>query len=230
MSSTAKDGMSAEKQICIQPNVRLTLEDYFKKTIKVFKCVSGKKYDIKITFDDDSIVTIQNKNGGGGRGWSVDRRNVSKYDDKVFNTLLNTVCLKTGEEKPSVSKVIAIDAIKKCLLGEVEDDFPQYFTHTVSDKITKEIKSISICKASALIDFLSDGSYVNAIPKRTCVHLSPNIYLQRKGGGKTDSRPNDIQMKLKLTDKLKEIFEPLTITIIINNLEIASTTTKINNE
>ena len=231
-SITAKNGIRAEKQICMQSNVKLALEDHFNKPIKEFQCVSGKKYDIKITFDDKSITTVQNKDGnGGGRGWSIDRRNVSKYDDVELITLLKTVCLKTGKDKPSISKIFGIDAVKKGILGvptsiipvvdggikinEPEkfsiDDQPNYFTHTVSDKITKEIKSISICKTTALVDFITDGLYVNAVPKRTCVHLSPNIYLQRKGGGKKDSRPDDIQMKLKLTDELSQIFLTLSL-------------------
>ncbi len=208
-SIIAKNGIRAEKQICVQENVKLALETYFKKTIKDFKCVIRKKYDIVTTFEDGSTTTIQNKDGGGGRGWSVDRRNVAKYNDEPFIVLLNTVCLKTGHEKPQISKTIVTDAIVKCLLGETDDDRPQYFTHTVSNKITKEITSIGICETSSLFEFVSNGLYENAVPKKTCVHLSPNIYLQRKGGGKTDSRPDDIQMKFRLTTGLEQIFHLL---------------------
>jgi hypothetical protein len=136
---------------------------------------------------------LQNKDGGGGRGWSVDRRSVSKYIDEQFNILLKTVCLKTGTEKPTIPKIIVTDTVVKCLLGDTGDERPQYFTHTVSDKLTREIISIGICETSSLFMFVSDGLYEDAVPKKTCVHLSPNIYLQRKGGGKTDSRPNEIQ-------------------------------------
>ena len=34
-------------------------------------------------------------------------------------------------------------------------------------------------------------------PKKTCVHLSPRLYLQRKGGGSKDHAPDHIQLKLK---------------------------------
>ena len=202
----AKNGIRAEKRICSQESIRIKLENYFKKSIKDFKCVTRKKYDILITFEDGSFTTIQNKDGGGGRGWSVDRRNIEKYNDIQFIVLLNTVCLKNGIEKPEIIKSIATNAIHKCLLGE---DPPQYFTHTISDKKTGAIISISICEKNTLIDFITNEQYDMAQPKRTCVHLSPSIYLQRKGGGKTDSHPDDIQMKLKLTNGIENTFYTL---------------------
>ena len=38
------------------------------------------------------------------------------------------------------------------------------------------------------------------VPFFWCVHLSPSCYLQRKGGGKTDRHPDDIQMKVKFNN------------------------------
>ena len=202
-ATIAINGIRAEKRICSQENIRTKLESYFKKKIQTFKCVPCKKYDILITFEDGSFTTIQNKDGGGGRGWSVDRRNVEKYNDIQFIVLLNTVCLKNGNDKPEVIKLIATNSIHTCLLGE---DPPQYFTHTISDKKTGTIISISICDKNTLIDFITNEQFDLVQPKRTCVHLSPSIYLQRKGGGKTDSRPDDIQMKLKLTNGIENTF------------------------
>jgi hypothetical protein len=40
-------------------------------------------------------------------------------------------------------------------------------------------------------------AYESCLPKRTCVYLSPLVYLQRKGGGKKDHSPNHIQAKLR---------------------------------
>jgi hypothetical protein len=45
----------------------------------------------------------------------------------------------------------------------------------------------------------------------TCLSLSPDIYLQRKGGEKTDKSPNDIQAKLKIDQNILNIFERLPI-------------------
>ena len=206
MSNIAKNGFRAEKQICLQENVKRSLETYFKKHIKEFQCVIRKKYDILIKFEDDSTTTIQNKDGGGGRGWSVDRRSVSKYENVEFITLLNTLCLKVGSEKPSICKSVATKSITTCLLGDSKEERPQYFTHTTSDKISGKILEIGICDTNTLIHFITNEQYSEVVPKKTCVHLSPSIYLQRKGGGKTDHHPDDIQMKFKLTANLKKIF------------------------
>jgi len=208
-SVIAKNGIRAEKQICLQENIKDLLAKYFKTPIESLQCVARKKYDILITFTDGSTTTIQNKDGGGGRGWSVDRRSVLKYENEQIITILNTLCLKTGCDKPVITKTVASSAIFRCLLGDLVDEQPKYFTHTISNKISGEITSIEICKTESLMDFIKNEQYVEAIPKKTCLHLSPSIYLQRKGGGKTDSRPNDIQMKFKLTYNLKCIFQML---------------------
>ena len=57
--------------------------------------------------------------------------------------------------------------------------------------------------------FMYKELYTEMLLKKTCVHLSPNCYLQRKGGDKKDHSPNDIQMKFKFTDSLKKIFTPI---------------------
>ena len=46
-------------------------------------------------------------------------------------------------------------------------------------------------------------------PNGTCLHLSPNIVLQRKGGGKTDHAPNHIQAKLKITQNILDICDKI---------------------
>ena len=47
------------------------------------------------------------------------------------------------------------------------------------------------------IDTLIKDAFETCNAKKTCVHLTPNIYLQRKGGNKTDHSPNHIQSKLR---------------------------------
>jgi hypothetical protein len=47
------------------------------------------------------------------------------------------------------------------------------------------------------MDAIQKEAYDTLMAKRTCVHLSPRIYLQRKSGGAADHAPDDIQVKLK---------------------------------
>ncbi|NBV35461.1 MAG: hypothetical protein EBR81_17150, partial [Proteobacteria bacterium] len=56
---------------------------------------------------------------------------------------------------------------------------------------------------------LKEEIYAEMVPKRTCVHLSPSIYLQRKGGGKTDKRPDQIQTKWKQGSAVEKLFTSL---------------------
>lgn len=43
----------------------------------------------------------------------------------------------------------------------------------------------------------------------TCLHLSPNISLQRKGGTNTDKSPNHIQGKIKITQEILNLCNKL---------------------
>jgi hypothetical protein len=209
-SLIAKNGFKAEEKICSQENIKQSLELYFKLPIRFLMRVHRKKYDIKIEFENGSIITIQNKDGNGsGRGWSVDRRKVEAYKDEQLITLLKTLCLKQGTEKPIISNNISKNVINMCILGENKDEYPTYFTHTKSDKNTGQIISITICLTDTLIEFLHKDLYKAMEPKRTCVHLSPTCYLQRKGGGKKDANPDNIQMKFRFTQAIEELFVPI---------------------
>lgn len=153
---------------------------------------------------------FKTKTGDGkGRGWSVDRRNVEAFKDKQLTILLKTLCLKQGTEKPIISDNISKNVINMCILGVSEEEYPKYFTHTKSNKSTGNIISMSICHTDNLMAFMYRELYKVMEPKRTCVHLSPNCYLQRKGGGKTDARPDDIQMKFRFTEAVEKLFTPI---------------------
>ena len=95
------------------------------------------------------------------------------------------------------------------MFGVKEEDYPKYFTHTISNKNTGKIMSINICPTDKLIPFIYNSLYNVMEPKRTCVHLSPTCYLQRKGGGKKDANPDNIQMKFKFTEEIESLFIPL---------------------
>jgi len=207
MSAIAKSGNRAEMILCTQLSVRVALEKYFKNSIKKITKLHGLKSDHFVEFDDGTHFLLQNKNGlWGGRGHSIDRRPVNMMSpDETARKLIAYKCLKQGEEG-HMDKTESMRILWQSLIGDIEWA-PTHFCHTVvkDDSITE----LFICTTDELLDQLKNEIYETAVPKRTCVHLSPCIYLQRKGGGKSDSRPDDIQTKLKLNASFKPLFTQL---------------------
>jgi len=198
-AKTASDGNAAERIVCASPEVLAALSDYLERKITKLTVIPGReKADILVSFDEGKPIRIQVKNGtGGGRGWSFDRRSLDKYTE-TYQELLKRVCLKAGGERPEVASDPGL--LSKLLLGENEDQKPDYFMHvTIKDK---KVRSLSICPADLFLKALQKRSYEKLIPKITCVHLSDLIYLQRKGGGTKDNAPNHIQAKLKSMPKM----------------------------
>ena len=198
-SLIAKSGNDAECILCRSIDILNDLgTQYFEKKIIKCKKIDGrKKSDILITFDDASETTVQLKNGnGGGRGWSFDRRSIDALPtNDSIKELIKTVCLKSGGERKKVPN--DKELIQSLIFGNDDNEStkPQHFIHTtIKDG---NILSLSICSASLFIDTLLKDIYDNCNTKRTCVHLTPLIYLQRKGGDKTDHSPNDVQAKLR---------------------------------
>ena len=217
-ATVAKNGFQAEKAICTQENIKPALETYFGLPIQDLKRIHGKKTDIIIEFENGTKQSLQNKDGkGNNRGWSVDRRHVGAFKDDTLTILLNTMCLKQGTEKPIVPDSVSKNVITMCILGVTEH--PDYFTHTVSNKTTGQIDTMSICRTDDLIRVMYEELYKEMEPKRTCVHLSPSCYLQRKGGGKKDGKPNDIQMKFRFTPSMEALFTPILQTMPLSQVQ-----------
>ena len=196
-SLVAISGNRAEDIICSSANILETLgSTYFHKKIVACQKITGrKKSDLVIRFEDDTQVLAQLKNGtGGGRGWSFDRRQVDKLPTHDgIKSLLKSVCLKSGDERVTVENDKSL--LKQLLLGEEEDMQPEYYIHTnVTNGV---IVSLSICSTTEFMDAILNHAYEHCQAKKTCVHLTPLIYLQRKGGGKADHSPTDIQAKLR---------------------------------
>lgn len=192
----AISGNRAEDILCNSPTLLEMLgSTYFGKKISKCEKIAGrKKSDHLITFEDGTQVRSQLKNGtGGGRGWSFDRRQVDKLPTHDgMKDLLKSVCLKSGSERGIVTN--DKELLTHLLLGDDETSQPQYYIHTtVTDGV---IVSLSICSTSEFMDAILRNAYEYCQPKKTCVHLTPLIYLQRKGGGKADHSPSDIQAKL----------------------------------
>lgn len=206
----AKQGFRAETLLSELPIVKSVLQDYFQKPIQRISLITGrKKSDLLITFQDTSIACIQNKNGtGGGRGWSADRRGVDRMPcEPEVRTLLQNVCLKKGTERPNATQ--SIEFLSQLLLGTESDYMPTHFTHS-NFTSTGELRELSICSREAFLKKLQEELYPNFVPKRTCVHLGPRLYLQRKGGGKKDHAPDDIQLKMKsIPDNIMTCLYPL---------------------
>ena len=197
-AATARRGFAAEHQLCVNPAVKQKLETHFQKPITVIRKVAhGKKSDVAVVFEDGTQVRIQNKDGvGDNRGWSADRRAVGIFPlDDAGKTLLTNVCLTHEGERPNVPCPPSL--VSELLLGMEPEFVPTHFTHTVFHKETGELESMSIATADAVISALQAIAYPSLVPKRTCVHISPLMYLQRKGGGSHDAHPDDIQLKLK---------------------------------
>jgi hypothetical protein len=196
-SLVAKSGFSAEDLICKSVEAREALVVYFGKPIKEIRQIGGrKKADHTILFEDGTSVTSQLKNGtGGGRGWSFDRRDATNLPttSEPIKSLAKAVCLKDGERITAIPN--DKEMIKALLLGTEAESSPQFVIHTtVTDG---KITGLSICTAIAFVEAVLKDAYEFCVAKRTCVHLTPLIYFQRKGGGSTDKNPNHIQCKLK---------------------------------
>ena len=192
MSLIALAGNLAESFLTKSTQCLIWLEEYFGKEISRMEKVPGHtKTDVKLTFIDGTFANLQLKSGtGGGRGWSVHRNKLDSYPTQL-QPLLDVVCLKKKGERPDVPLVTA--DITKLFLGE--SDSPTHYVHMTLKN--KEVDTMSICTAQNFMAAICKGLYANYLPKRTCVHLSPLMYLQRKGGVKKEGRPNDIQLKLK---------------------------------
>ena len=205
-SQVASNGNSAEDILCSSPVIleKLGTQFFKKKIVKCEKAEPRKKSDNRLTFEDGTTTTIQLKSGtGGGRGWSFDRRSLSNMPiSEPFKELINIVCLKSGGERKTVPNDKAL--LTRLFLGEEELTKPQHFIHVILEE--GKITSVSACTVSVFIETIVKNAYESCNPKRTCVHLTPHIYLQRKGGGTADHSPGDIQAKLiRMPDCMTEI-------------------------
>lgn len=197
-AATARNGNAAERRMCDNTDVRERLAAYFGKQIVSISLIPGrKKSDVSLVFDDSTTLRLQNKEGdGNNRGWSVDRRSLSKMPvDDAGRELLDNVCLKHTGDRPTAACPPTL--ISDLLLGSDPETAPTHFTHSIFHKETGELLHISIASVSDVLTSLTSSMYPTLVPKRTCVHISPLLYLQRKGGGSSDHAPNDIQLKLK---------------------------------
>lgn len=222
---TARSGFQAERIIVTDARVTAAYETYFQKSITDMKVVSGEKYDILVSFSDGTKTTIQNKKIEklGGRGDSFDRRKIGDTFDNQFIrhylTLLSLIrkSKRQTNMKPDQKKdFIKLcnknledikQYLKKTFMGE-DGRENQYWSIMKTDKTFTNIE-LYIVKTQKFYEYLLSRIKIDISSKSngTCLSLSPDIYLQRKGGEKTDKSPNDIQAKLKIDQNILNLFE-----------------------
>jgi len=215
-SEIAKSGFKVEHLFITALDIKTSLDNFFNKQIKkIILAPPKKKFDIICIFDDDTKFNIQLKKiiNFGGRGNSFDRRHIrdtfENPNTRRYLTLLTLYrpILMIKEQKKDFILLVNNHPndykqyLKKTLIGDEEKN--DYFCVIKTNKKLSKYE-LYIIKSEKLYESLEKSIDINISMKRngTCLHLSPNIYLQRKGGGKSDKAPNHIQAKLKITREL----------------------------
>lgn len=99
--------------------------------------------------------------------------------------------------------------IEKTLIGEgTEQNDYWCIMKTNKDFTNKELFIISSTKLFKLIE-QSIEIDIKLKKNGTCLHLSPYIAIQRKGGDNTDNSPNHIQAKLRFTQELLDLCDKI---------------------
>jgi len=223
----AKSGFKAEEIFRKDNNIKIVLEKYFEKEIISLNKIQGKKYDSKIYFEDGSTINIQNKKieNLGGRGDSFDRRHIKdtflNQFIRKYLTLLSLI--RQNKNETLMNEKQKIDFIKLCnnnmndikqyirktLIGENNEN-NDYWCIMKTDKKFIDIQ-LYLISSNKLYDFIEKTINIDIKMKKngTCLHLSPFISLQRKGGTNTDNSPNHIQAKLKITQELLNLCDKI---------------------
>lgn len=219
-SQTAKSGFKAEDIFRTDESIKTALEIYFGKKIVSLNSVHGKKYDTQIVFHDRSKTNIQNKKIErlGGRGDSFDRRHIrDTFQNQFIRKYLTLLTLyRNTKTSTTMSLEQKRDFIQLC--NQHLDDIRQYISKTLigqgddanhywcimKTNKTFSKKEIYIISSDVLANFIDTTIQIDIKMKSngTCLHLSPYIALQRKGGGNTDHSPNHIQAKFKITEEI----------------------------
>ena len=223
---TARSGFQAERVAVADPRFKSAYETYFQKSITDMKVVGGgEKYDILVSFSDGTNARVQNKKveSLGGRGDSFDRRKIgSTFENQFIRKYLTLLSLirkgkrqtnMTAEQKKDFIALCNknLDDVKKYLkktfMGEAGRE-NQYWSIMKTDKTFTNIELYMI-ETKKFYEYLENRIKIDISLKSngTCLNLSPDIYLQRKGGEKTDKSPNDIQAKLKIDQNILNLFE-----------------------
>lgn len=179
--------------------LRACLELAFGKPIReIRKAPARKKTDVLACFMDGSVSKLQLKNGNSVRGFHVHREPIEQFPvDVAQRQLFRSVCLKSGE--PRVEAANSGMFVCRTILGTEPEWEPEFILHTTTDGT-----SIQICPVLSFMNRMLSTMYPTLVAKRTCIHINPYMYIQRRGGEKHDRRPDDLQMKVRLQQLLAD--------------------------
>ena len=226
-SLTAKSGFKAEEIFRTDDKIKIALETYFKLNIIRMDQIQKKKYDTLTTFNNNTTLKIQNKKiqSLGARGGSFDRRHINKtFDNQFIRKYLTHLSLIRKSKKETCmtldqkrdfmdlcnNNLIDIKKyIKKTLLGE-DGEENEFWCIMKTDKNFNKIE-LYMLSSVKLYEFICDHIKIDIKmkPQATCLHLSPYISLQRKGGGNTDHSPNHIQAKFIITQDILNLCDKI---------------------
>ena len=91
-----------------------------------------------------------------------------------------------------------------------EEEMNEYWCIMKTNKTFTNME-LYIISSKKLFEFIEQTIKIDIKLKKngTCLHLSPYIALQRKGGGNTDHSPNHIQAKFKVTHEILNLCDKL---------------------
>jgi hypothetical protein len=215
-SEIATSGNNAETLMTKDARVSDRLADWFEMNpYKIEKAPARKKTDLVLTLELDTKLytfNLQNKNGENTQGFSVDRRWLADLPvSPNLGAAIQAVCLDhvpfegTLECPATQSSMLCL--LRTVIEGGEYEWIPDYFTHTTTKD--DKIDSLYIVSRNKLLEFLGSSLYTAPRIAKTCIHLSPHLYLQRKGGDYGKESANQIQTKLKLTHSVLAQFHRL---------------------
>lgn len=211
MSQVAKGGFRAEGVFRECPRIRSKLSKFLNGAVTdIKKSPHGLKHD-NIVHIEGVQIPVQNKKFKtiGGRGDSFDRRPIANaFTHPDIQIRLDELCNRRSmdkEQKAGFEQLLRANTpeVKQYISSCIGDSLYWVFMHTDD---CSEV-ALYIVETARLKEWMYQNIDIHV--KRTCVHLTPNIYIQRKGGGKTDPHPEHVQIKLKITPSLIEICTPL---------------------
>ena len=225
MSHIARIGNKAQNIICSQSTAVAALG-----ADRIILDQHGKKTDVIAYFPDGSTQRLQVKNTDTSakttRGHSVDRRSwidfVRSLRSLSLRAALHDMTLKQKRVKGQTwlcnlfnrecsSREESELILRRSLLGDDPSHAPSQFVATRLNADKTAIVEMSTCPTHILVDHLVSTLYARPRLVKSCIELAPNVYLQRKGGDKKDSRASDIQTKIKFNAALNHLFTPLPI-------------------
>lgn len=216
-SKTARDGFKVEKIIehrVVQQKIIEYLQLQAPEAQSIFPIYPhGKKTDVflapwNIKFQIKKIADMEKD-----RGHHVDRRSIDKFTSFFNQELKNDFCKfmvdrqMTRSEKDDLCKRLQqqkeawMNFLTQVIQGNEPPFAPDYFLIVETKNITKG--KLHLLCVHTLIGHLLKTLRIQI--KETCIHLTPCMYLQRRGGDASDSRPNDIQTKLVLQTELMKL-------------------------